>query len=146
MAHRHSKSRKYNIIATLLLVVVMILESIPYSVIIAVFGQVVAGDTNVTVDGGSYSYFNSAVKGEMNIGALLTVVSTCVLFILSVIHLIKRTKFVKRILPVLSGLAALASVVAIVTSPEGMLIVGACITLLLIIIFRLNLGSRISRK
>lgn len=87
----------------------------------------------------TYSYFDLTPFGYANFGPLLTAILTVVLFILSLIYLIKGSSGVKKTIKIISIIAVLISLTPILYGLNSYSVVGAVISIVLFIEFVLSI-------
>ena len=128
---------KRKIVMTVLSVLTVILEILPY-------GAVCVFSDGVTEYRETYSYFDLIPFGYANFSPLITAVLSCVILVFCVVLCFRKSKKLNKALVTLSGLAAVISFVPFLMG-LGFRFYGVCaaaITALLAIIFILALSVK----
>lgn len=127
------KMKKQKIFTLIHLLVLLILEIIPYGAV-----------CNFADEGGesikkTFSYFSLVPYGYANFGPFVTAVLTVVLFVLCLINLIKQTAYVTKLSSALSAFALFFSVLPLTLGFSFWSVAGVCITLILVRVTMLNI-------
>lgn len=125
--------KKYNLALTALPLFTIILESLPYGAVL----NFASPDSEPVRQ--TYSYFDLTPFGYANFGPLLTAMLTVVLFILSLIYLIKSSNGVRKTIMIISIIAVLTSLMPILYGLKSYSIVGAIISIVLLLEFILSI-------
>lgn len=122
------KSLIYKMIVFLLLIIVLILEVLPYGAVLNF-----ATNNGENLIRSTYSYFSLTPFGYANFGPFLTAITTVLLLILMVMFIIKHNSAILKIINYLSILAFLLSLSPLLYGLNFFSIVGLLISLLLLI-------------
>ena len=95
--------RKQPIIAFAILIVILVLELLPYGAVLH-FGNPEGEPFRAT-----FSYFDLTPYGYANFGPFITAILTCVLLVLSIINLLVETGKIKTIIKIVSLIAFVIS-------------------------------------
>jgi len=121
--------RKQPIIAFAILIVILVLELLPYGIILE-FAHM-SPDFTVSYYEQHFSYFDLIVYGYGNVGALFTAIQTCVLLVISAIYCFVKNSKMKMAINILSLVAFLTSLSPLLV--DCYTILGGIISLLLLL-------------
>ena len=125
--------RKKNIIVLAVLLVILVLEILPYGAVL-----------NFADDGGkvlkhTYSYFDLTPYGYANFGPLITAILTCVLILLNGIDLFINSQKMQSAIKILSFTALITSLFPLMISSYSVL--GGIISGFLFVAFLISLNK-----
>ena len=123
--------RKQPIIAFAILIVILVLELLPYGAVLH-FGNPEGEPFRAT-----FSYFDLTPYGYANLGPFITAILTCVLLVLSIINLLVETGKIKTIIKIVSLIAFVISLAPLLVNCYSVL--GGAISVLLLLVFIISL-------
>ena len=123
--------RKQPIIAFAILIVILVLELLPYGAVLH-FGNPEGEPLRET-----FSYFDITPYGYANFGPFITAILTCVLLVLSIINLLVETGKIKTIIKIVSLIAFVISLAPLLVNCYSVL--GGAISVLLLLVFIISL-------
>lgn len=123
--------RKQPIIAFAILIVILVLELLPYGAVLH-FGNPEGEPLRET-----FSYFDLTPYGYANFGPFITAILTCVLLVLSIINLLVETGKIKTIIKIVSLIAFVISLAPLLVNCYSVL--GGAISVLLLLVFIISL-------
>ena len=123
--------RKQPIIAFAILIVILVLELLPYGAVLH-FGNPEGEAFRET-----FSYFDLTPYGYANFGPFITAILTCVLLVLSIINLLVETGKIKTIIKIVSLIAFVISLAPLLVNCYSVL--GGAISVLLLLVFIISL-------
>ena len=123
--------RKQPIIAFAILIVILVLELLPYGAVLN-FGNPEGEPLRET-----FSYFDMTPYGYANFGPFITAILTCVLLVLSIINLLVETGKIKTIIKIVSLIAFVISLAPLLVNCYSVL--GGAISVLLLLVFIISL-------
>ena len=123
--------RKQPIIAFAILIVILVLELLPYGAVLN-FGNPEGEPLRET-----FSYFDLTPYGYANFGPFITAILTCVLLVLSIINLLVETGKIKTIIKIVSLIAFVISLAPLLVNCYSVL--GGAISVLLLLVFIISL-------
>lgn len=123
--------RKQPIIAFAILIVILVLELLPYGAVLH-FGNPEGEPFRAT-----FSYFDLTPYGYANFGPFITAILTCVLLVLSIINLLVETGKIKTIIKIVSLIAFVISLAPLLVNCYSVL--GGAISVLLLLVFIISL-------
>ena len=123
--------RKQPIIAFAILIVILVLELLPYGAVLH-FGNPEGEPFRAT-----FSYFDLIPYGYANFGPFITAILTCVLLVLSIINLLVETGKIKTIIKIVSLIAFVISLAPLLVNCYSVL--GGAISVLLLLVFIISL-------
>ena len=123
--------RKQPIIAFAILIVILVLELLPYGAVLH-FGNPEGEPIRET-----FSYFDLTPYGYANFGPFITAILTCVLLVLSIINLLVETGKIKTIIKIVSLIAFVISLAPLLVNCYSVL--GGAISVLLLLVFIISL-------
>lgn len=119
--------KKYSLALVVLPLLAIILEVLPYGAVL----NFASPDSEPVRQ--TFSYFDLTPFGYANFGPLLTAILTVVLFILSLIYLIKSSNGVKMAITIVSIIAVLTSLMPVLYGLSSYSVIGAIISIVLLI-------------
>ena len=122
--------RKQSIIVFAVLIVILVLELLPYGIVLE-FGHL-SPDLSISYYEQHFSYFDLIVYGYGNVGALFTAILTCVLLVLSIINLLVDNDKIKTTIKIVSLIALVASLAPLIVNSYS--VIGGVISFLLLVI------------
>lgn len=132
--------RKQSIVVFAVLIVILVLELLPYGIVLE-FAHM-SPDLSISYYEQHFSYFDLIVYGYGNIGALFTAILTCILIVITVIYCLVKNSKIKIAINILSFVAFLTSVTPVIV--DCYTILGGAITLLLLLVFIISLKKEIT--
>ena len=123
--------RKQPIIAFAILIVILVLELLPYGAVLH-FGNPEGEPLRET-----FSYFDLTPYGYANFGPFITAILTCVLLVLSIINLLVETGKIKTIIKIVSLIAFVISLAPLLVNCYSVL--GGAISILLLSVFIISI-------
>ena len=123
--------RKQPIIAFAILIVILVLELLPYGAVLH-FGNPEGEPFRAT-----FSYFDLTPYGYANFGPFITAILTCVLLVLSIINLLVETGKIKTIIKIVSLITFVISLAPLLVNCYSVL--GGAISVLLLLVFIISL-------
>ena len=123
--------RKQPIIAFAILIVILVLELLPYGAVLH-FGNPEGESLRET-----FSYFDLTPYGYANFGPFITAILTCVLLVLSIINLLVDNDKIKTIIKIVSLIAFVISLAPLLVNCYSVL--GGAISVLLLLVFIISL-------
>ena len=123
--------RKQPIIAFAILIVILVLELLPYGAVLH-FGNPEGEPFRAT-----FSYFDLTPYGYANFGPFITAILTCVLLVLSIINLLVETGKIKTIIKIVSLIAFVISLAPLLVNCYSVL--GGAISILLLSVFIISI-------
>ena len=123
--------RKQPIIAFAILIVILVLELLPYGAVLH-FGNPEGEPLRET-----FSYFDLTPYGYANFGPFITAILTCVLLVLSIISLLVDNGKIKTIIKIVSLIAFVISLAPLLVNCYSVL--GGAISVLLLLVFIISL-------
>ena len=123
--------RKQPIIAFAILIVILVLELLPYGAVLH-FGNPEGEPFRAT-----FSYFDLTPYGYANFGPFITAILTCVLLVLSIINLLVETGKIKTIIKIVSLIAFVISLAPLLVNCYS--VFGGAISVLLLLVFIISL-------
>ena len=118
--------RKQPIIAFAILIVILVLELLPYGAVLH-FGNPEGEPIRET-----FSYFDLTPYGYANFGPFITAILTCVLLVLSIINLLVDNDKIKTTIKMVSLIALVASLAPLIVNSYS--VIGGVISFLLLVI------------
>ena len=118
--------RKQPIIAFAILIVILVLELLPYGAVLH-FGNPEGEPLRET-----FSYFDLTPYGYANFGPFITAILTCVLLVLSIINLFVDNDKIKTTIKIVSLIALVASLAPLIVNSYS--VIGGVISFLLLVI------------
>ena len=118
--------RKQPIIAFAILIVILVLELLPYGAVLH-FGNPEGEPLRET-----FSYFDITPYGYANFGPFITAILTCVLLVLSIINLLVDNYKIKTTIKMVSLIALVASLAPLIVNSYS--VIGGVISFLLLVI------------
>lgn len=118
--------RKQPIIAFAILIVILVLELLPYGAVLH-FGNPEGEPLRET-----FSYFDLTPYGYANFGPFITAILTCVLLVLSIINLLVDNGKIKTTIKIVSLIAVVTSFAPLIVNCYS--VVGGVISFLLLVI------------
>ena len=128
------KNRKWPIIILTMIIIVFILELLPYGAVLN-FANLDGEPLRKT-----YSYFNPTPYGYANFGPFITAILTCVLLIVSTINLFADNGRIKLTIRIVSFITFIISLTPLPIHCYSVL--GGMISILLLAVFILSLKKR----
>ena len=123
--------RKQPIVVFAVLIVILVLELLPYGIVLE-FAHM-SPDLSISYYEQHFSYFDLIVYGYGNIGALFTAILTCILIVITVIYCLVKNSKMKIAINILSFVAFLTSLTPMFV--DCYTILGGAISLLLLVVF-----------
>ena len=127
--------RKQPVIVVAVLIVILVLELLPYGVVLN-FAHI-SPDLTISYYEQRFSYFDLIVYGYGNVGALTTAILTCILFIISTIYGCLNNSTIKIYIKIISFVAFWVSLTPLLV--DCYTILGGVISLLLLVVFIISL-------
>ena len=118
--------RKQPIIAFAILIVILVLELLPYGAVLH-FGNPEGEPIRET-----FSYFDLTPYGYANFGPFITAILTCVLLVLSIINLLVDNDKIKTTIKMVSLMALVTSFAPLIVNSYS--VIGGVISFLLLVI------------
>ena len=118
--------RKQPIIAFAILIVILVLELLPYGAVLH-FGNPEGEPIRET-----FSYFDLTPYGYANFGPFITAILTCVLLVLSIINLLVDNDKIKTTIKMVSLIALVTSFAPLIVNSYS--VIGGVISFLLLVI------------
>ena len=118
--------RKQPIIAFAILIVILVLELLPYGAVLH-FGNPEGEPLRET-----FSYFDMTPYGYANFGPFITAILTCVLLVISIINLLVDNDKIKTTIKIVSLIALVASLAPLIVNSYS--VIGGVISFLLLVI------------
>ena len=132
--------RKQSIIVFAVLIVILVLELLPYGIVLE-FGHL-SPDLSISYYEQHFSYFDLIVYGYGNVGALFTAILTCVLLVLSIINLLVDNDKIKTTIKIVSLIALVASLAPLIVNSYS--VIGGVISLLLLVIVVISMKNDVN--
>ena len=127
--------RKQSIIVFAVLIVILVLELLPYGIVLE-FAHI-SPDLSISYYEQHFSYFDLIVYGYGNVGALFTAILTCVLLVISIINLLVNNDKIKTTIKIVSLIALVASLAPLIVNSYSVL--GGAISILLLSVFIISI-------
>lgn len=127
--------RKQSIIVFAVLIVILVLELLPYGIVLE-FAHI-SPDLSISYYEQHFSYFDLIVYGYGNVGALFTAILTCVLLVISIINLLVDNDKIKTTIKIVSLIALVASLAPLIVNSYSVL--GGAISILLLSVFIISI-------
>ena len=118
--------RKQPIVIFAILIVILVLELLPYGAVLH-FGNPEGEPLRET-----FSYFDMTPYGYANFGPFITAILTCVLLVISIIHLLVDNDKIKTTIKIVSLIALVASLAPLLVDCYS--VIGGAISFLLLVI------------
>lgn len=127
--------RKRSIIVFAVLIVILVLELLPYGIVLE-FAHI-SPDLSISYYEQHFSYFDLIVYGYGNVGALFTAILTCVLLVISIINLLVDNDKIKTTIKIVALIALVASLAPLIVNCYSVL--GGAISMLLLSVFIISI-------
>ena len=127
--------RKQSIIVFAVLIVILVLELLPYGIVLE-FAHI-SPDLSISYYEQHFSYFDLIVYGYGNVGALFTAILTCVLLVISIINLLVDNDKIKTTIKIVALIALVASLAPLIVNCYSVL--GGAISILLLSVFIISI-------
>ena len=127
--------RKQPIVVFAVLIVILVLELLPYGIVLE-FAHM-SPDLSISYYEQHFSYFDLIVYGYGNVGALFTAILTCVLLVISIINLLVDNDKIKTTIKIVSLIALVASLAPLIVNSYSVL--GGAISILLLSVFIISI-------
>ena len=118
--------RKQPIVIFAILIVILVLELLPFGAVLH-FGNPEGEPLRAT-----FSYFDLTPYGYANFGPFITAILTCVLLVISIIHLLVDNDKIKTTIKIVSLIALVASLAPLLVDCYS--VIGGAISFLLLVI------------
>ena len=132
--------RKQTIIVFAVLIVILVLELLPYGIVLE-FAHI-SPDLSISYYEQHFSYFDLIVYGYGNVGALFTAILTCVLLVISIINLLVDNDKIKTTIKIVSLIALVASLAPLIVNSYS--VIGGVISLLLLVIVVISMKNDVN--
>ena len=128
--------RKQPIIAFAILIVILVLELLPYGAVLH-FSNPEGEPLRET-----FSYFDMTPYGYANFGPFITAILTCVLLVLSIINLLVDNDKIKTTIKIVSLIALITSFAPLIVNSYS--VIGGVISLLLLVIVVISMKKDVN--
>ena len=128
--------RKRSIIVFAVLIVILVLELLPYGAVLY-FGNPEGEPLRET-----FSYFDLTPYGYANFGPFITAILTCVLLVISIINLLVDNDKIKTTIKIVSLIALVASLAPLIVNSYS--VIGGVISLLLLVIVVISMKKDVN--
>ena len=128
--------RKQPIVIFAILIVILVLELLPYGAVLH-FGNPEGEPLRET-----FSYFDLTPYGYANFGPFITAILTCVLLVISIIHLLVDNDKIKTTIKIVSLIALVASLAPLLVDCYS--VIGGAISFLLLVIVVISMKKDVN--
>ena len=134
--------RKQPIVVFAVLIVILVLELLPYGVVLE-FAHM-SPDLSISYYEQHFSYFDLIVYGYGNVGALFTAILTCALIVITVIYCFVKNSKMKIAINILSFVAFLTSLTPMLV--DCYTVLGGIISFLLLVIVVISMRKDVNNS